>query len=253
MTKSEEKLIAFTDILYASARSCKCWLSMPNPEKQKLRFEYPRIVSNTLFDNTSSFEFCVQKIYHKKGKFRKREATKERIEMFKKYLKEARKNAKHYRAKYHKGKFIDLALKEEEFIAYAEPELKKLKELKIGPSDKMVEHSNGREQAATYMLEWILQNNAEWVDIKKEEDPQKVQEILNHTRELLKRFSFTVWLEKHEGLHTKANDQLEAIQKGNLSWESYKEILSNLGYEDLSEELRPRFEAAKIDLKYFTK
>lgn len=251
MTKSDEKLTAFVDVLYASARSCKIWFNHPNPSCRELRFEYPRIISNTIFDNTSSQDFCVQKIYHKEGNFRKREEKVKLIAELKAKVKEKKKEIREYSFKKHKGKFNHLLPLVKNLYGEYWNELNFYKNLKVGPSDKMVEHSNGREQAAMNMLEWILQNNAEWVDIKKEEDPQKVQEILNQTRELLKRFSFTVWLEKYEGLHTKANDQLESIQKGNLSWESYKEIISNLGYEDLSEDTKPHFENAKIELIYF--
>jgi len=253
MTKSDEKLIAFVDILYSAARSCRIWFSHPNPSCRDLRFEYPRIISNTIFDNTSGSEFCVQTIFHKEGNFRRREEKNKLIEELKIKVKDKKKSIREHSFKYHKGKYDALLVLEKNLYGEYWNELNFYRNLKIGPSAKMVEHSNGREQAAMNLLEWILQNNAEWVDIKKEEDPQKVQEILSHTRSLLKRFSFTIWLEKHEGLHTRANEELEAIQKGNLSWESYREIISNLGYEDLSEDTKPNFETARIELKYFNR
>lgn len=255
MTKSDSKLIAFIDILYSSARSCRIWLSHPNPESKKLRFEYPRIVSNTLFDNTSAFDFCVQKIYHKEGKFRRREEGNRLIAELKPKIKEKKKSIRFNSFKYHKGKYDAMIALEKILLEDYEGQFNFYKDhlSKIGLIPFMVEHSEGREQSATSLLEYILQNNLEGLDIKKEEDSQKIQEILKQTRELLKRFSFTIWLEKHEGLHTRANEELEAVQKGDCTWEDYQGIISRIGYEDLSEKVKPHFENAKIELKYFQK
>ncbi len=255
MTKSDEKLIAFIDILYSSARSCRIWLSHPNLESQNLRFEYPRIVSNTLFDNTSAQEFCVQKIYHKEGKFRRREEVKKLIEELKLQIKAKKKNIRHDSFKYHKGKFDALVTSEKAFLEDYETQLEFYKgELsKIGLIPFMVEHSRGREQSAICLLEYILQNNLENEDIKSETDPIKIEVILKQTRDLLKRFSFTIWLEKCGTLHTQANEELEAIQRGDCTWENYQGIISKIGYENLSEDIKPRFENAKIELKYFKK
>ncbi len=76
---------------------------------------------------------------------------------------------------------------------------------------------------------------------------------IEKTNEVLQKFCFTIQLEKVDNIHTRANFLLEEIQKGNTTFEDYERIIKELGYQGLSEELRPRFEAAKIDLKYFTK
>ena len=158
MTKSDSKLIAFIDILYASARSCRKWLSHPNPESKLLRFHYPRIVSNTLFDNTSAFDFCVKKIYHTDGKFREKERDKKLIEELKPKIKEKKKSIRFNSFKYHKGKFDTLVASEKVLLAAYESQLKFYKEelSKIGLIPFMVEHSEGREQSATSLLEYIL-------------------------------------------------------------------------------------------------
>jgi hypothetical protein len=255
MTKSDEKLITFVDILYASARSCRTWLSNPNPESKNLRFHYPRIVSNTLFDNTSAFDFCVQKVYHTEGKFRRREEGKRLIEELKPKIKEKKKSIRHDSFKYHKGKYDAMVALEKILLEDYESQFEFYKDhlSKIGLIPFMVEHSRGREQSATCLLEYILQNNLENLDIKTEMDPLKIEGILKQTRELLKRFSFTIWLEKCGTLHTQANEELEAVQRGDCTWENYQGIISKIGYEGLSQDIKPHFENAKIELKYFKK
>ena len=241
MTRSEEKLITFKDLLNLVTNQIKIYLSHPEPEMQALIHHFPRIISNTVFDNTSNQEFCLQKVYHRNGKYLRKASINGRIDFLNPYIKETKKAIRNLSFKKWKGQYYQevqlLKLK----LEGAQNELKSLKEerSKIGALDFMHEHVTGREQASKYILDYILQNDLT-MDIEK-------------TKEVLQKFCFTIQLEKVDNIHTRANFLLEEIQKGNTTFEDYERIISELGYQGLSEELRPRFEAAKIDLKYFTK
>jgi len=241
MTRSEEKLITFKDLLNLVTHQIKIYLSHPDPEMRGLIHHFPRIISNTVFDNTSNQEFCLQKVYHQNGRFLKREENKNRILSLKKQIKEMRKEIRQKSFKKHKGKYADEVQSLQTVLHMAEAQLQKSKKLvpEFGSIDFMHEHVTGREQASKYILDYILQNDLT-MDIEK-------------TKEVLQKFCFTIQLEKVDNIHTRANFLLEEIQKGNTTFEDYERIIKELGYQGLSEELRPRFEAAKIDLKYFTK
>lgn len=239
MTRSEEKLITFKDLLNLVTHQIKIYLSHSDPEMRNLIHHFPRIISNTVFDNTSNIEFCIQKVYHNEGKFLRRVSINGRIDFLKPYIKETKKAIRNLSFKKWKGQYYQdvqlLKLK----LEGAQEELESLKRerSKIGSLDFMHEHVTGREQASKYILDYILQENLT-MDIEK-------------TKEVLKKFCFTIYLEKSKNIHTKANKKLETIQTGNTTFEDYEKIITELGYQDLQEELRPRFEAAKIELKYF--
>jgi len=239
MTKSEEKLITFKDLLNLVTHQIKIYLSHPDPEMRGLIHHFPRIISNTVFDNTSNQEFCLQKVYHRDGKFLKREENKNRILNLKKQVKEMKKEIRQKSFKKHRGKYAGEVESLQTALKMAEAQLQKSKNLipEFGSVDFMHEHVTGREQASKYILDYILQNDLT-MDIEK-------------TKEILKKFCFTIQLEKVDNIHTKANFLLEDIQKGNTNFDDYERIITKLGYRDLLEEIRPRFEAAKIELKYF--
>ena len=241
MTKSEEKLIVFKDLLNNSINQIKIYLSHPEPEMQALIHHFPRIISNTVFDNTSGIDFCVQKVTHKEGSWFNLEFLKKRIFDLKLISKQAKKDLRQKSFKKHKGKYNEELPKIQELINNASLQLKMCQEelSKIGTIDFMTEHVTGREQASKYILDYILQNNLV-MDVEK-------------TKEVLKKFCFTIQLEKVGNTHTKANTLLEEIQRGNTTFDGYEDIILKLGYQELLPELRPRFEQAKIELKYFTK
>jgi hypothetical protein len=241
MTRSEEKLITFKDLLNLVIHQIRLYLSHPDPEMRGLIHHFPRIISNTVFDNTSGIEFCIQKVYHQNGKFLKREENKDRIVNLKKQVKEMKKEVRQKSFKKHKGKYAEEVQSLQTVLKMAEVQLQKSKELvpEFGLIDFMKEHVTGREQASKYILDYILQNDLT-MDVEK-------------TKEVLKKFCFTIQLEKIGNTHTKANFLLEDIQRGNTTFDDYEKIITELGYQELSEELRPRFEAAKIELKYFKK
>jgi len=241
MTRSEEKLITFKDLLNLVTHQIKIYLSHPDPEMRGLIHHFPRIISNTVFDNTSNQEFCLQKVYHRDGKFLLREENKNQILTLKKQVKELKKEIRQKSFKKHKGKYTEEVQALKVALKTAESQLFECKNQcwRFGSVDFMHEHVTGREQASKYILDYILQNDLT-MDIEK-------------TKEVLQKFCFTIQLEKVDNIHTRANFLLEEIQKGNTTFEDYERIIKELGYQGLSEELRPRFEAAKIDLKYFTK
>ena len=143
--------------------------------------------------------------------------------------------------KKHKGKYAEEVQSLQSVCKMAEAQLQKSKSWvsSFRSVDFMTEHAAGREQASKYILDYILQNDLV-MDVEK-------------TKEILKKFCFTIQLEKLDSLHTKANFLLEEIQRGNTTFDDYEKIIMDLGYQELCGELRPRFEAAKIDLKYFNK
>jgi hypothetical protein len=239
MTTAEEKLIVFKDVLNNSINQIRIYLSHPDPKMRNLIHYFPRVISNTVFDNTSGLEFCVQKVYNRDGKFLKREESKTQIINFKKQIKDIKNEIRQKSFKKHKGKYNEEVQSLQTFLKIAEAQLQKSKECvsSFGSVDFMTEHVAGREQSSKYILDYILQNNL-IMDVEK-------------TKELLKRFCFTVKLEKAGNIHTKANFLLEEIQKGNTTFDEYEKIITELGYQKLSEDLRPKFEAAKIELKYF--
>jgi len=241
MTKAEEKLIVFTDLLNLVIKQIKIYLSHPNPEFKNLIHYFPRIISNTVFDNTSNQEYCIQKVHHVDGKYLRREDYKKRIRDLKKEIKYLRKELRQKSFKKHKGAYTEEIPIIQNTLISTENNLvnTKLEVSKIGQIDYMHEHVVGREQASKYILDYILQNDLT-MDVGK-------------TKEVLKRFCFTIQLEKQKKIHTQANIKLEGIQRGNVNFDNYEEIINSLGYQNLDPQLKPRFEAAKIDLKYFTK
>jgi hypothetical protein len=241
MTKSEEKLIIFKDLLNLVIHQIKVYLSHPDPEMRNLINHFPRIISNTVFDNTSGIEFCLQKVYHQNGKFTRREENKSQIINLKKQVKEMKKEIRHKSFKKHKGKYAEEVQSLQTVLKMAEDQLHKSKDQvsSFGSMNFMTEHVTGREQASKYILDYILQNDL-IMDVEK-------------TKEVLRRFCFTIQLEKLDNLHTKANFLLEDIQRGNTTFEEYDKIITGLGYQKLSEDLKPRFEEGKIELKYFKK
>jgi len=239
MTRSEEKLITFKDLLNLVTHQIKIYLSHPDSEMRNLIHHFPRIISNTVFDNTSGIEFCLQKVYHQNGRFLKREENKSRIINLKKQVKEMKKEIRQKSFKKHKGKYAEEVQSLQTVLKMAEAQLQKSKDWvsSFGAVDFMTEHVAGREQSSKYILDYILQNDLT-MDVEK-------------TKEVLKKFCFTIQLEKLDNLHTKANFLLEEIQRGNTTFADYERIITELGYQELLEELKPRFEAAKIELKYF--
>lgn len=239
MTRSEEKLIVFTDLLNLVITQIKIYLNHPNSEMKNLIYLWPRIISNTVFDNTSSQEYCLQKVYHSEGKYLKRESIRNNIVEFKSRIKELKKEIREKSFKKHKGAFNEEIPLLEGILIMNQNSLKKAIEehSRIGQINFMSEHVVGREQSSKYILDYILQNDL-IMDVEK-------------TKELLKKFCFTIQLEKISDIHTKANYKLETIQRGNVTFEFYEEIIKGLGYQGLSAEIRSKFDEAKIELKYF--
>ena len=239
MTRAEEKLIVFTDLLNLAIRQIKIYLNHPNPEMRGLIYHFPRIISNSIYDNTSGIEYCIQKVPHTNGNFFRREFNQKLISDLKISIKEAKKDLRQKSFKKHKGKYKDEIPNIHQFLVMANNQIfGAQKELSLTePVGFMIEHVIGREMASKYILDATLQSGVV-LDTEK-------------TKELLKRFCFTIQLEKVGNLHTQANSKLEEIQRGDATFDNYEKIITELGYQDLLEELRPRFEEAKIDLKYF--
>ena len=152
MTRSEEKLITFKDLLNLVTHQIKIYLSHPDPEMQALIHHFPRIISNTVFDNTSNQEFCLQKVYHRNGKYLRKASINGRIDFLNPYIKETKKAIRNLSFKKWKGQYYQdvqlLKLK----LEGAQNELKSLKEerSKIGALDFMHEHVTGLSKNKKY-------------------------------------------------------------------------------------------------------
>lgn len=249
MTESDKKLIAFMGLLNAAIDQIKIYLNDPDPEMQSIMYQWPRIISNSVFDNTSSNYYCVEKIFHKEGPSIKRDRYKKLLIDLLVERKEIKKEIKRIQCKKLKGSLNHLIPDLMFRLKFAEKSIEDMKNRikDLGKIEFLTEHCIGREIAATYILEYMLQEN--------------IILDLNNIKDILRRFAFTIKLEKLQGMkdgklyniHTQTNMNLEKIQKGKTVWMDYISIISEEGYFPLSDSSRLSFENANLELKYFIK
>ena len=196
----------------------------------------PRVLANPIFDYTQGKMYSIGDLYHKDGNALKKSEIEGQIKELEKSIKEIKvkivskqKNIKDIMKlrpkKLYLGDLFHMRTEVKVFrltIKDIQDQIKSLRQGTAGLTSKwMVEHIFGRDYAAKYILQYMEEKGT----------PLTPEE----TETLLKRYALTIRIEFHTDkngvqMHTKANKDLEAIQKGNTTWEGYKEIVENCGY-----------------------
>lgn len=238
MENLNEKRIQFFKVLVNKIGEIR----RESPEFEDL---IPRVLANPIFDYTQGKEYSIGEIYHKDGNYLKKKKILDEIEKIKKVISDMKDLNNLRQKEINKLKVLkpkkdylpEITLLREDIkanrtmIKNLVEETKEIRKRTDGLGSKwLIEHVYGRDFAAKKILEILAEKNA---PITRDE-----------SAELLKKLAITVRVEIHVNgngvqMHTKLNKDLEEIQKGNTTWEGYKEYSEACGYvgfEDIPKE-----------------